>query len=144
MKVLFICEGNLCRSVMAEKLFEASMRRRGKPAEARSCGLAAATRLAVPSEVRAILKQAGVPAFEHQATPIDQNLLDWADVAITMTEVQLEAVQDRFPKSAGKVALLREKAGFPDFDVEDPFVRTEADYRACAARIAASIERLAA
>ena len=78
MNVLFVCVANSGRSVMAERLFQ---RVAGDRHEARSAGSEPGA-AAHPQVVEA-LAEVGVDASDHVPRKLDQEALEWADVAVS-------------------------------------------------------------
>lgn len=141
-KFLFICTGNICRSLLAEKLLGRMAAERGLDLQARSCGIAARSSFQVPFEIREILSKAGVGEFNHTSTPVSQDHLRWADVVLALTEEHREVVVDMFPQFRFKVHVLRAHAGLPEPDVEDPMGLAMEDYELAASRIKEALEVL--
>ena len=82
MNVLFVCVANSGRSLIAERLFRAAVDGRH---EARSAGSDPGD--APHPHVVEALREVGVDASDHVPRKLDQELLDWADVAVsTCTE----------------------------------------------------------
>ncbi len=77
-KVLFICLGNMCRSPMAEYFFNEYS---GKGSEAKSAGFAPAWE---SKEVSDVMKEKGISMETHRAKPLDDYIVDWADVIVCM------------------------------------------------------------
>ena len=78
MNVLFVCVANSGRSVMAEQLFRRAAD--GRHA-ARSAGSAPGQ--AVHPQVLEALEEIGIDASAHVPRKLDQDALDWADVAVS-------------------------------------------------------------
>ena len=78
MNVLFVCVANSGRSVMAERLFRAKAHGRH---QARSAGSDPGD--APHPQVVAALAEVGIDAADHVPRKLDQELLDWADVAVS-------------------------------------------------------------
>jgi protein-tyrosine phosphatase len=142
MKALFVCTGNICRSVMAEQLFKKLSEDRGLGWSARSCGVAADPGMAVPPGVLKALDAAGAARFEHRPEALTPALVDWADLILTMTRAQLKTVQRQFPEAAEKALTLRDHAGVPGSDVADPFGEPDEAYAACRDRILEALEAM--
>jgi arsenate reductase len=78
MNVLFVCVANSGRSVMAERLFRRAAQGRHR---ARSAG-SEPGRAAHPQVVEA-LSEIGIDASDHVPRKLDQEALEWADVAVS-------------------------------------------------------------
>lgn len=78
MNVLFVCVANSGRSVMAERLFRQVARGRHRARSAGSEPGAAAH----PQVVEA-LKEIGIDASDQVPRKLDQEALEWADVAVS-------------------------------------------------------------
>lgn len=78
MNVLFVCVANSGRSVMAERLFRRAVDGRH---QARSAGSEPGN--AAHPRVIEVLAEVGIDATDHVPRKIDQELLEWADVAVS-------------------------------------------------------------
>ena len=78
MNVLFVCVANSGRSVMAERLFR---RLAGDWHNARSAGSDPGT--APHAQVVQALREVGIDASDHVPHKLDEELLAWADVAVS-------------------------------------------------------------
>ena len=78
MNVLFVCVANSGRSVMAERLFREAAQGRH---QARSAG-SEPGKAPHPQVVEA-LREIGIEASDHAPRKLDQESLEWADVAVS-------------------------------------------------------------
>ena len=78
MNVLFVCVANSGRSVMAEQLFRRTADGRH---DARSAGSEPGD--AVHPQVLEALKEVGIDVRAHVPRKLDQDALDWADIAVS-------------------------------------------------------------
>ena len=157
-RVLFVCDGNTCRSVMAEYLARKLAAERGLPFEASSAGIKAKpgeepSKLAVEA-----LRRLGADASGHRARRLEEARPEEFDLVVTMTRAQRESVRSRFP--GARVLTLSEAAGpVPgpgggdllralgiekgrEGDVLDPFGASVEAYETCARQIGELVERL--
>lgn len=83
--VLFVCTGNTCRSPMAEAAARHEIEQRGwQHVAIRSAGTAAD--LGLPASQAAIeaAAEVGLDLSAHRSRTLTPNLLDWADLILTM------------------------------------------------------------
>ncbi|MBI4056455.1 MAG: low molecular weight protein arginine phosphatase [Elusimicrobia bacterium] len=135
MKILFVCTGNTCRSVMAHQMLKkmlADKNLKEPQWEVRSCGVAVWTDMLIPPIVLEVLESHGIPRFHYRPTPIDQKLVDWADLILVMTWGHLNGIQTNYPQAKQKTYRLKEFAGLEKpWDIPDPIAQDETIYRAC-------------
>lgn len=122
--ILFICTGNTCRSPMAEALLRAKANGRFA---VRSAGVLAAAGYPAAGEASRVLQNQGISLQQHHSKPLDQALVDWADVILTMTQHHKSSVLQQFPESIDKVYMLKEYAD-DNVDVKRTWQKLEACY----------------
>ena len=111
-KVLVLCTGNSCRSIMAEALINAKL---GDCVEAQSSGVKASGK--VNPHAKALLKEKGYWRDEYHSKTIDTVLDTPFDLVITVCDAAKETCP-MFPKAAKTIHV-----GF-----EDPSGKAEPEY----------------
>ncbi|MFH0965086.1 MAG: L-threonylcarbamoyladenylate synthase [Planctomycetota bacterium] len=130
--VLFVCEGNTCRSPLAAALFRKllaarlgvipdDLEDRGFTVE--SCGMAASPGMRVSEYAEDVAREAGLDLSAHRSQEVSLLLLKRADVIFTMTRRELENVLARLPE-ASRTARMIDTGG----DIPDPIGGSLPDY----------------
>ena len=101
-----------------------------------SCGLAALRGDPVTPEAVQAAQTLGADISAHTAVPVEEVLVAEAAYIYGMTGRHAETLRRLFPEHAARIDTLDE------IDIDDPFCRGEAVYRAVAGQIAAAVERL--
>ena len=115
--ILVLCLGNICRSPMAEGLLKEKFPEK----IISSAGLRGMTDwTADPSSVR-IMQKHGMDISSHRARNLTRQMIEEADLILTMEAQQTQLVESRFPEARGKVIRLGEYGGY---DIADPFNRS--------------------
>ncbi|TBR20962.1 low molecular weight protein arginine phosphatase [bacterium] len=141
MKILFVCTGNTCRSLMAERLLLKLAADKGlKGWEARSAGMAAERYFPVPGGVKRALADRGTNADGHVPQLVSRELLAWADVVAPMTAGHRDALLEEYPEFTSKTKLFSELAGRGEADVADPIGQPDEVYRRCRDELASGLD----
>lgn len=141
--VTFICTGNICRSVIAEKLFAAQIRERGLEDSVRvsSAGIAGWFAHADPHAL-AVLAAHGYPTPRHRPTRVTREHLG-ADLVVAMARRHAHALTGLLGVPAERVRVLRSfDPTATALDVADPFGGTAADFERAYGVIAAALPGL--
>jgi len=133
--LLLVCTGNTCRSPMGEALLAQRFRDAGLDTVVQSAGLGAAEGCAATPEATEIAREFGVDLAAHRSEPLDADMVESADLILTMTQSQLDCLRIRFPSAEGKSDTLLGYAydsHSASADIEDPLGRGTSAYRAAA------------
>ncbi len=143
MNILFVCSANRCRSPMAEALFKQMVKDIHRPdIEVQSAGtIQRYDRIPASENAIAVMKERGLDISSHRTQPVDHELIDWADLILTMTDRQKETIDTNFVKSRKKVHLVTEYAGMSG-DIPDPILAELDEYRECVAQLEDVLEKL--
>ncbi len=134
-RLLFVCTGNICRSPMARFLAERRAREAGLALRAASAGTAAEVGWGMTPEAERALASRGIVGVRHQARQVDAAMMAEADAVYALTRAHRDRLARLFAAHAAKIAVLREAAGLPGPDVDDPYGMPDSVYEECASRI---------
>ena len=143
-RVLFVCTANICRSPMAEAIFNALASDADVPCEARSAGVAAFVGEPIAPNARTVLEDAGVRAGRHRARQVDKAMLREADLVLAMTPEHVAALHRLAGGPSRKIRTLPGYAkDAPDAEgIADPYGMPISAYRASAREIFGYVDRV--
>jgi len=131
MRVLFVCSGNTCRSPMAEVLLRRMLEEAGREdITVTSAGSAAIDGAPASEGAYLIALEQGLDLSSHRARLLTPNLIEGADLILTMSRGHLARVARL--GGAERAHLLGEYAGLTGAgsEVRDPFGSDVETYRA--------------
>jgi len=113
-KILFVCNTNVFRSPVAEKIFKQIF---GKRFIVHSTGVSKkylGKRVIdiVPETVLMRMKKSPTNVLSHKVSAIDKNKMLYADLILVMDNKNKKQLLERFPQFSNKIFLLKEFAGY--------------------------------
>lgn len=126
--ILVLCEGNICRSPMAQALLAAAL----PHASVRSAGLGALVGMPADKTAILLMKDRGLDLSQHRAEQVSRATCLTADMVLVMDADQKQRVEDLYPQARGRVFKLGE---YTKQDIPDPYRCGETAFREALARI---------
>ena len=129
MRILFVCDGNICRSPMAEAMLRQNlMDRQIDWAEVSSGGLVASPWGIAQPQLRRVLGPSYRLVENRHSQPLTEELVKGSDLILVMEDRHVSQILERFPESKGRVAKITTYAGkdgeikdFPDSGYSDVY-----------------------
>ncbi len=140
--VLFVCTANICRSPIAEAIFNALAEDRDLPLRAESAGTAALEgRTRAPNAVAALEEAEIYPGF-HRSRRVGAAMVEEAGLVLAMTPQHAATVR-RLVENPGEgiYALSEYASGILGEGIPDPYGLTMAAYRNTLRQIYKHVER---
>jgi protein-tyrosine phosphatase len=132
--IVLVCTGNTCRSPMAETLMREQLRNRlGSEDAVRvlSAGVAAIAGGGASPQAIEVMGHRGLDLTGHSSRPLDDAVINVADLVLTMTRGHRDAILAAWPEMHDRVFTLRRDGG----DITDPVGMPVEVYQECAEQI---------
>ncbi len=128
--VLFVCTANVCRSPMAQAVFDALAEDGNLPFQASSAGTAALEgRPMAPNAVEA-LEEVGIYPGVHRARRVREAMVEGAELVLAMTPQHAATLRRLAGNPARGIHTLPEYAiGAKEIGIPDPYGLTITAYR---------------
>lgn len=145
-KILFVCTGNSCRSVMAEGLLKQLLERRGRTdVQVLSAGTHTLDGIGPTPETVETMLQEGVDVSGHLGKRVTPELIRIADAIFCMEQFHQQQILSMIPEAEGKVHLLKtfeNRTPLADPNIPDPIGRPKQVYETCLASIKEAVARV--
>jgi protein-tyrosine phosphatase len=132
--VLFVCEGNICRSPMAQGLLAARL----PHIAVRSAGVSAIVGGDAHPIAVELMSERGIDISGHVGAALDREQVCAAGLILVMTDAQRKTVERFYPFSKGKVYRVREHDAL---DVTDPYRKGRVEFETSLTQIEVGLRR---
>lgn len=132
-KILFVCTGNICRSPMAEAIFNFKS---DDNFVAISAGTLKGDGYEASEHGITVLKSKGIDLSNHRSQSINNNLLKSVDYVCCMANIHVHFLETNYPEHKDKYFKLA------DEDIFDPFRYNIEVYKEVANEIEEKIDKL--
>ena len=145
MRILFVCTGNTCRSPIAESLLRDLATKSSLNLEVRSAGVSTMDGLSISEMAEAVLCEQGI-SVKHASQTINQELINWADIVLAMTNSHKYTLWHDFHQQKDKIYVLKEfidpSCSVRKLDIYDPFGGDINVYRDCMQELLTELQLL--
>ncbi len=140
-RILLVCTGNSCRSIMAEAYLKSRFAEENIDIEVKSAGTWGRDGEPASREALKAIKEEGIDPKGYESNALTKELIDWADAILVMEHMHKEWIVRMVSAAEEKVYFLKEFGEDDDeLSIPDPVGRTIAFYRASFGIIKNSIE----
>ncbi len=142
-RITFVCTGNTCRSVMAERVFKDMVRETPLAGIIiDSAGTAAMPNYAIIGDLKVVMDEEGIDYSGHAPRMISKKIVKTTDLMLTMTSSHKEQIKYMYPEYREKIFLLSEYADGNEKDILDPIGLGKDTYRKAFKEIGGYLEKL--
>lgn len=144
MKILLVCTGNTCRSPMAAAMLQRLLEQRGADMgeyQIITAGLGAGTGWPASPGAMYAMQLMGLDISQHRSQALNREMVESADMILTMTATQRECLADKYPQHRLKINTLAQAVG-EQADILDPFGQDAVKYVESAREIKRLLEKL--
>ena len=139
-RLLFVCSGNLHRSVMAAAITTAMFEELERPALIASAGTLNIFGRPAPSEVVAVMAELGIDVTGHRSQGLSKVLLEHSDVVIVMSDHHATDSAAISPGIDKKLLYLGDYTD-PPGEVWDPIGQPTERFEECRDMILAALQK---
>lgn len=141
-RILFVCEGNTCRSPMAAAALKTMVPKTlANKVVIASAGLNALPGAAASVEAELAARRMGYDMSGHRANPVDEVLLEQSDLILCMEPRQTDYLRERMPLLAGRIHTLQAFCSGKNEPVDDPWRKDLQTYFGTMEQIDALLKR---
>ncbi len=128
--ILFVCTANLARSPIAEAIFNQKMVEMDLTGRyhAESAGTWAVDGLPAPLDGEQVMRTWGLDTSFHRSREVNKELMESADLILTMEAGHKEALKIEYPEQSAKIWMLSEIVGSP-YDIPDPYMQGQEKFQ---------------
>lgn len=148
-KIMFVCSGNICQSIMAEYLFKNILNDKGIQSNYKvfSSGVFAYSGQTPSNEVVEAMMSRNIDVSQHRAVTTDETDMYDMDLILCMTSSQKLQLKSRYKEVESKIYTLKEYVIFDDavnedIDIDDPYKQNWKDYLECLRQIDICLNKL--
>jgi protein-tyrosine-phosphatase len=140
--ILIVCTANICRSPMAEALLRRKLEEEQVPGtwHVSSAGTWAEDGYRASEHGIDVMAEQGLDISQHRSRSVTREMVERADLVLTMTASHAESLRSEFPTQGFKVHRLTEMGEMP-YDVADPYGGALSEYRRTADELAYLVEK---
>jgi protein-tyrosine phosphatase len=146
--ILFVCNANIVRSFMAERILASRLKRAGShEAKVSSAGLLDMHGASADTIARQVLRENGIENEGHRSQILNEAMIGEANLIVTMEARQLQIIGSQYPSAMDKLRTLKSylpesNCGSIPGDIKDPYRQSIFSYRLCFAEISLAMEEL--
>ncbi len=142
--ILFVCTANVCRSPMAEAIFNALAEEKSLPWRAVSAGVAALEGEDITPNARAALEEVGIYPDGPGARQVSEVMLEEAEIVLVMSPGHVRTLRRHSGSLSDEVYTLPEYAtGIASEEgIPDPYGHTMATFRASVRQLLSYVDKV--
>ena len=140
LRLLFVCSGNLHRSVMSSAITAAMFQQLNRPALCVSAGTLGLQGQPAPEEVVTVCAELGLDVSGHSSQGLNRSLIQNADWIVAMAENHGDVILSLAPGAHDRLVFLGDYAE-PEGDIWDPIGQDLAAFRRNRDHILAALQR---